>query len=599
MKSKAVRWIRSGYGILFMAWAAMIAAWSASAAIPVYTITVSGLPVTGAWGATYDITVTYSYAWSDSNDKPEDGATITLLEVDPSSGSDIYATRELPAPANGDNNSGTWSGSVLFKSVNLMTAMDDDADDRDGTLEIKGRFKEHSPIQDYNRDSTVYTVKAPPGTPTFVTVPAKSESGEFSVNWGLSYGALEYEIQRKTDSLGIWATRYMGNVFSYDDKCSRGHVYYYRVRGFGAGGYGAWRTATNGCLVPLIPPQFILVPATDDDGAYTIVWGTSPGASGYELQEKIDGGSFWLSVYTGAGLSKTLSGRLRDRTYTYRVCGLQGSSSLRSDWKNGSNGVRILNPGVLAFKSGSAVVGEGTSPVSLIVTRSGGTAGSATVKYATLDKTALAGQDYKARTGTLSWSDGDATDKTINVRILDDALTESNEVFKVRLSDATGATLGAPRVAKVKITANAKGADAGAAPVVPLAQALDNDALAWATGNSAPWTGQGGVSAGGDAAALSGARAGEGISWLETSVSGPGVLEFDWRLATDQAADTLILMDNGTVLAAITGFTEWDRLSLALPGGPHTLRWTFIGSVDGAEPAGAGCLDRVRLTSAP
>ncbi len=593
MNARAVRWAGRGAGVLITVAAGLIAPGAAPAAIPTYTITVAGLPATAAWGSTYDVTVNYAYTWSDSMDKPEDGATLSLLEVDPSTRSDVYATKELPAPANGGNSSGTWSGSALFKGVNLASAMD--ADDTDGVLEIKGRFVEHSPLQDYNRDSAVYDVDAVPGTPASLTVPTKSESGNYSVDWGMSAGAVSYELQRKTDSLGIWGVLYTGSAFSFSESSSPGHVYYYRVRGVNSGGNSAWRTPANGCLVPLGIPLFIVVPAMDPDGAFTIIWGTSSGATGYELQEKVDGASLWLTVYTGAGTSKVLSGRLPDRTYYYRVQGIHDGSTVRSDWRTGANGIRILNPGVLAFKTGSVSVVEGTPQVRLKVARTGGTAGAATVKYATLGKSALAGQDFTARSGTLSWADGDATAKTIRVPILDDADTESDELFKVRLFDATGGVLGYPRLAKVKILGNVK----GAASAVPLAQALDNEALAWTTKDMAAWTGQAGLSAGGDAAAMSGAGAGERVSWLETVVTGPGLLAFDWQLITGQAGEALILMDNGTVLAALNGPAEWGLVTLPLGGGPHTLRWTFIGGVDGEEPAGAGFLDHVRWTASP
>ncbi|MCA9919391.1 MAG: hypothetical protein KC445_15635, partial [Anaerolineales bacterium] len=64
-----------------------------------------------------------------------------------------------------------------------------------------------------------------------------------------------------------------------------------------------------------------------------------------------------------------------------------------------------------------------------------------TVNFATADGTAtIAGNDYTANSGTLTFNSGEPT-KTVEVTILDDALDEDNEVFTVGLSNATNATI--------------------------------------------------------------------------------------------------------------------------------------------------------------
>jgi hypothetical protein len=66
-----------------------------------------------------------------------------------------------------------------------------------------------------------------------------------------------------------------------------------------------------------------------------------------------------------------------------------------------------------------------------------------TVDYATVEDTAIAGVDYTAVSGQLSFGLGDTT-KTITVPILDDALIEPTERFTLRLSNATGAAIEVP-----------------------------------------------------------------------------------------------------------------------------------------------------------
>lgn len=63
-----------------------------------------------------------------------------------------------------------------------------------------------------------------------------------------------------------------------------------------------------------------------------------------------------------------------------------------------------------------------------------------TVDYATGEGTALAGSDYIATSGTLTFAPGE-TSKEISVSVIGDSTVESDESFSVTLSNATNATL--------------------------------------------------------------------------------------------------------------------------------------------------------------
>ncbi len=84
---------------------------------------------------------------------------------------------------------------------------------------------------------------------------------------------------------------------------------------------------------------------------------------------------------------------------------------------------------------------EGDGSLSFAVTLGPQSGDPATVDYATADGTAIAGQDYAAATGTLTFAPGE-TRKTITVALLDDPAKEASETFSVSLSGAVGATLG-------------------------------------------------------------------------------------------------------------------------------------------------------------
>jgi hypothetical protein len=90
--------------------------------------------------------------------------------------------------------------------------------------------------------------------------------------------------------------------------------------------------------------------------------------------------------------------------------------------------------GTPQFTSSTVEVAETASIVTLTVRRVGGTNGELRVNYATTDGTATDGSDYVGTTGTLTWADGDSSDKTLTVTIIDDSLSEGNETFTVILS---------------------------------------------------------------------------------------------------------------------------------------------------------------------
>ena len=83
---------------------------------------------------------------------------------------------------------------------------------------------------------------------------------------------------------------------------------------------------------------------------------------------------------------------------------------------------------------------RGTSAFGFTVTLTPApTAGTVTVRYATADGTALAGSDYTAATGTLTFGVGQTT-KTVTVNVTGDTQVEADETFFVNLSAPTGAT---------------------------------------------------------------------------------------------------------------------------------------------------------------
>ena len=121
----------------------------------------------------------------------------------------------------------------------------------------------------------------------------------------------------------------------------------------------------------------------------------------------------------------------------------------------------MTRPGLVQFSSATYAVAEGAAAV-LTVTRTGGSAGTITVPYATADgggggEPATGGTlsgpgiDYAQTTGVLTFTTG-VTSRTLTVPTKADTLLEGPETFTVTLSPpGNGATLGAPSSAVVTI----------------------------------------------------------------------------------------------------------------------------------------------------
>lgn len=111
-------------------------------------------------------------------------------------------------------------------------------------------------------------------------------------------------------------------------------------------------------------------------------------------------------------------------------------------------------PGQLQLSAAAYNVAEGVGSATITVTRLGGTAGDVSVQFATADGSAIAGTDYIATSGALTFLDGE-TSKTFVIAILDDTIFEGDENLIVNLSAPSGgATLGNPSSAPLTIINN-------------------------------------------------------------------------------------------------------------------------------------------------
>ena len=129
-----------------------------------------------------------------------------------------------------------------------------------------------------------------------------------------------------------------------------------------------------------------------------------------------------------------------------RACGETGAVCTRGENPralSNSPSATVAGPTVaptVSISGGSGKEGD-DSAIGFAVTLDRAAAAAVTVDYATSNGSATAGEDYTAKSGTLSFAAG-VTGKTVSVLIGDDNENEGDETFTVALSNASGAVLG-------------------------------------------------------------------------------------------------------------------------------------------------------------
>ena len=92
--------------------------------------------------------------------------------------------------------------------------------------------------------------------------------------------------------------------------------------------------------------------------------------------------------------------------------------------------------------------------IHVTVHRVNGSEGALTVPYATQGSTAAAGSDFVAKSGTLSWGDGDSSPRSISVEIMEDSIAEGPEDFSIHVDEPSGLRTLLTGTQLVRISAN-------------------------------------------------------------------------------------------------------------------------------------------------
>jgi hypothetical protein len=144
---------------------------------------------------------------------------------------------------------------------------------------------------------------------------------------------------------------------------------------------------------------------------------------------------------------------------------------------------------------------------------------------------------------------------------------------------------------------------------IPLGVALDNTNLAWQTASDYPWysTNPPAPSFDGVGSAVSGNRyVSNSVSWLQTTLVGPGTLSFWWKVdsdvtppppATPYSFDYLEFDINGAAQDTIMGLVDWNYRSYSIPAGTNVVTWQYVKDAQYNSAGDRAWLDQVIYTT--
>jgi chitinase len=201
--------------------------------------------------------------------------------------------------------------------------------------------------------------------------------------------------------------------------------------------------------VPAAAPHadFVVTLSAPATQTVTVAWATVPGtADASDFQ-----GAGGTLTFAPGEQSKTISVALLPDTvkegneqFSVALSGPLGATIGR-----GTGIATIIDddnaPALPTLSVGDASFHEGTTSApgrgSFTVTLSAASTNPVTVRYATADGTAVAGKNYVAQSGTLTFAAGE-TQKTVTIAAIDDLAAMPDQTFSLVLSAPSGAVLG-------------------------------------------------------------------------------------------------------------------------------------------------------------
>lgn len=142
----------------------------------------------------------------------------------------------------------------------------------------------------------------------------------------------------------------------------------------------------------------------------------------------------------------------------------------------------------------------------------------------------------------------------------------------------------------------------GRSVALAIGEAVDLSASEWDSGVNSAWLAQTGITSDGIDAAASGPLPAGGETYMQTILTGPGNVNFRWKINLPAEFGKLRISVGGINTAEIAGDSGWAETTAYVPPGDQIVRWTFIRTVPAGpapDPADTGAwLDEVVYTPA-
>lgn len=189
---------------------------------------------------------------------------------------------------------------------------------------------------------------AAPGAPKLT-----AESGAvINASWTSVSGATGYQLYRATSEKGSYSRVYSGPDSSAGDEgLSSGKSYYYKARAYvqvdDSTIYGPYSPVKPS--VPLTAPKNLTAPAANGK-ALKVSWGSSGGATGYQLYRASSETGSYTRVYAGTARSYTNTGLTTGTVYYYKVRAYKtvGKTTYYSPYSEVKAGVPLAAPSKLS-----------------------------------------------------------------------------------------------------------------------------------------------------------------------------------------------------------------------------------------------------------
>ena len=306
--------------------------------------------------------------------------------------------------------------------------------------------------------STVFQVasSALPGVPTRLRATAVGET-QIDLYWiapasnnGLAVTGYRIEVSSNGVSWTDLVSNTNSDATAYSHTgLSAGVIRTYRVSAISPTGLGN-PSGTASATTALAQVMGLMV--EPGDMQLVVNWTAEDNATGYKVQWKsgvqdYNTGDRQAVIPLGETTTYTIPNLTNGTEYTVQVIATRTSAN------DGPPSAEVPEtPGATELSLGpiNSTVNETDGTTVLTVNLSLASSGTITVDYATSDITAVAGMDYTAASGTLTFTPGE-TSKTITITLLNDTVYELTEHFRVTLSNPTGAALSAASLANVNI----------------------------------------------------------------------------------------------------------------------------------------------------